>query len=590
MTKLTLPGLATAAVLCLTGCIDDKYDLADIDSTAQFTVTDLVLPLNLDDITLHNIFDLNENSVIKDVDGQYAVVQSGTVSSESLEIALQTIAAEPINPTRIEMFEYDGTGGGTAETGRTKTFAIQDALSDFSYTKHDVDPDIRALTALDVDWNLEVMVSIDDPDNDFVKLTIRNLVLKIPKGLTLQDYRNQDGYVTIPDFTLTKGAKSHGILLHISHIDLTAMSSEEFTFSPGVDGAGGDISFSGKVGPYVGLVDCTIADHLTEHPTSVWFTSAPTMGDITVTAFSGSVRYSFDSFDVPPVNLDDLPDVFNQPGTDIKLVNPQLYISLNNPMGGYGLNASAGMQLTPMRDDTDGQPVTLDPGQQIFVGHDKGEAGPYSFCISPTRPQSYYQGFDGAEYVGCAGLSDLLAGNGLPDKIKVDFTDAQVLEGHVDNFPLGVKMDGLKGDYTIYAPLQLGDGSVICYEDTVDGWKDDDDTLDKIAITALTVTTTLKNNLPFDVELSGYPVGADGQQLKDPATGHPVSLTPVTVAANSVTPVTISTDGGTVTGLDGLHFTARAQATASDRPLSPDTSITLSDIRIKVTGTYTDKL
>ena len=33
-------------------CIDENYDLGDIDSTVEVKVVDLVVPLNLDEITL----------------------------------------------------------------------------------------------------------------------------------------------------------------------------------------------------------------------------------------------------------------------------------------------------------------------------------------------------------------------------------------------------------------------------------------------------------------------------------------------------------------------------------------------------------
>ena len=65
--------LVSSAVLSvmLTGCIDDSYDLSDIDTTAELKVKDLVLPLNIDDIVLSDIFDLEDNSRIKVVNGEY---------------------------------------------------------------------------------------------------------------------------------------------------------------------------------------------------------------------------------------------------------------------------------------------------------------------------------------------------------------------------------------------------------------------------------------------------------------------------------------------------------------------------------------
>ncbi|MDE5657722.1 MAG: hypothetical protein K2I25_01540 [Muribaculaceae bacterium] len=46
-------GTAFAALttVALTGCVDDKYDLSDIDTTAGIKVNDLVVPVNIDAVT-----------------------------------------------------------------------------------------------------------------------------------------------------------------------------------------------------------------------------------------------------------------------------------------------------------------------------------------------------------------------------------------------------------------------------------------------------------------------------------------------------------------------------------------------------------
>lgn len=37
-------------LLLLTSCIDDNYDLSDVDTTSRINVNDLVLPVNIDPI------------------------------------------------------------------------------------------------------------------------------------------------------------------------------------------------------------------------------------------------------------------------------------------------------------------------------------------------------------------------------------------------------------------------------------------------------------------------------------------------------------------------------------------------------------
>lgn len=47
--------VAAAGAMPLTGCIDKDYDLSDIDTNVRVEVDDLVVPVNLDAITLSNI-------------------------------------------------------------------------------------------------------------------------------------------------------------------------------------------------------------------------------------------------------------------------------------------------------------------------------------------------------------------------------------------------------------------------------------------------------------------------------------------------------------------------------------------------------
>ena len=56
---LPLGSALCALSLLLTGCFDDKYNLDDIDTNAEFKVKDLVVPVNLDEITLKSIIDLD---------------------------------------------------------------------------------------------------------------------------------------------------------------------------------------------------------------------------------------------------------------------------------------------------------------------------------------------------------------------------------------------------------------------------------------------------------------------------------------------------------------------------------------------------
>lgn len=56
-----------AALPLLAGCVNDDYDLSDIDTTTRVSVNDLILPVNIDAITLGDVISVDEDSRIKPV-------------------------------------------------------------------------------------------------------------------------------------------------------------------------------------------------------------------------------------------------------------------------------------------------------------------------------------------------------------------------------------------------------------------------------------------------------------------------------------------------------------------------------------------
>ena len=81
---------ATTMTMLLTGCIDNGYDLTDIDTTSEIKVNDLTLPVNLAPVTLSDIIAVgeNEDDKVKEVtiNGKtfYAVEETGSFSSDPL--------------------------------------------------------------------------------------------------------------------------------------------------------------------------------------------------------------------------------------------------------------------------------------------------------------------------------------------------------------------------------------------------------------------------------------------------------------------------------------------------------------------------
>ncbi len=66
MKRYLLPATPLAAMLLLTGCMDDNYDLSNINTTTEVKVNGLTIPVNLNEVKLDALIDLGEDSDIKE--------------------------------------------------------------------------------------------------------------------------------------------------------------------------------------------------------------------------------------------------------------------------------------------------------------------------------------------------------------------------------------------------------------------------------------------------------------------------------------------------------------------------------------------
>lgn len=592
LTKLSLTAV-TVACLPLASCTDDNYDLSDIDTTAEIKVNNLVVPVNLDEITLSNVFDLEEGSVLKEIDGIYAVLVDGEFKSEEIKVNSVSLTRPniPATTTTISLLD-DNSGIALPPVGAgemTFTYEIDGFNTAFTYTTQTVDKSIRALSKIAVDWTINVTLTVDNPGNAFKSVAFRDVTLKLPAGLHTPDYNNQNGVIRLSDINLSTGAMTHTVAIRVDEVDFTRLTAQEFSFTPDPSGENpGTLVIKGNIGVNGGYVVAVTRSGITSVPSQTTLTLAPQGSDIVVKAVDGTIRYSISDFNVDPVQLTDLPDLLRQDETNISMANPRLYLSINNPMAGYSLDASSGLTLTACREDGSRQPYSLDPGQSITIGHNEGIAGPYKFCLAPDPAAAGdFAGYAGATPVLYQGLGQVLSGKGLPTSIEVSFDDPHVGPGDVKGFTVPNTLQKIEGSYKFYAPLNLTVGSTIVYDEVTDGWSDD--TVDKITIEKLKVNASVTNSLPFDIEMSGYPVDVNGNQCKDIRTGAPVSLGKVTVKAGETSPLNLESTG-TIKGVDGIRYYATAVIAKDGVTLRPDDTIKISGIKATVSGFYIDEL
>lgn len=568
MRNFYLRAMLAIAALGTTGCVDDKYDLSDIDTTAEFKVQDLVLPVNLDEIKLKDVLSLDDKSNLKIIDGEYVFTDDGSFVSAPVVVDPIDIEAPNIDALheRIE----------ASSTGEVYKYPIASGWTSFEYRTSGVSEYILDITKIATRLKMSIDISVDELSGTSKSITVTDLRIKLPVGLTMSPshggtYNPKDGILTVPSATSSTGKLT--ITADVTSISVPSEAaqfvpaSHLFTFDDRMRIVGGTLSLRRSDYPGVALGS--------PMNMSVKFS----FSSLHAEKFSGRLYYTFAGFDINPINLSNLPDFLKQPDTNITLQNPQIYLTLNNPVGPSKLDAYAGLALTPVRNNIAETPLTLDNGTFV-IPHSAGK-GPYSFCLSPAKPNVFASGFGNATHVPFTSLREILTGKGLPNKINVEINDAGVPPSDVTDFVLG-SLGSVEGKYKFYAPLALGANSVIRYCDTEDGWNDD--TVDKITIKKLEIHALATNDTPFDVNLSGYPIAVGGGRIDNVE----VVGADLEKGANKK-PITIYITGP-VTHLDGITFTAALLSPDNTGTLTPNNGITLSDIRVTVSGSYVDKL
>ncbi len=575
-----LTGTSALLALGLTACVDDNYDLSDIDTTTRVSINDLVVPANIDDVTLGDIITFDEESRIRAVtiDGKtfYALVESGTLDSDPIHVKNVNADAPDLTPKEKML---DQVGSGSAGSA---TYKIEDMGNDFSYEAYDIDDAIITLDAANINplkYNIyfdALNVSANDVDIEYT-----DLVIQVAKGMTATTtvgrYDAATGLWTIP---------SHHASGSSSTASLTA-TAIDFTVNDASITPQRTFVFNSEFTVLSGRMTVTSRSGATL-PSQLRFKTSFSLNDIVVNSFDGTLNYHLENLNIDPVNLDDLPDFLSSEGTSIHLANPQIYLNLNNPVADDNLRYESGMSITAVRPNYRDLTFPLDNGT-FTVGYDHGTDGPYNLVLSPSdkglnTPEGYTANLSHHPYTS---LSDILAVNdndgtlGLPEKLDINIIDPQVPLQAVRNFALGVDIPGVKGKYDFIAPLDLTGNSLITYSEVRDGWNDE--TLDATVITKLSLTTTATNGTPLDAILEATPIDIDGNPIK----GAVVKSNKL--EANTTTDVVIELTGE-IRHLDGVILKATVRPDEDHRVLEPSETIKLANVRARITGYYEKEL
>lgn len=590
-----LTGASFLSLLTLSSCFDKDYDLSDIDTTSRFRVNDLVVPIRLDALTLDQVLDLDDDSEIKtktDADGNtfYAIEKEGSFSSDPIDVSTFTASKPNITPSSntLDLTPVSAVAGLIDEVSAYYEIADKSDPTHFETTSNDVDEAIKDIKKLGVSSKFDIKISISGSgvSSIYDNVKYEGVKIQFPKGLTATpsqgNYNPATGILDLSSVSLVPDSRgSVNIVMDITAID-TKVANVTFVAKAGEKGT---FTFEDDVKIEEGRVNIYGVDPA-ELPAQITFTSSPTLQAINVNTFTGRIQYDVDDFDIDPVDLSNIPDALNGDGTEITLGNPQIYLSINNPMHDYNVGFQTGFSITSVRTtegETNTNTFSIDNGTFATPSPQKEDN---KFVLAPAVPATYYEGYDETStFVPFSSLGQVLTGvGGIPQTIEVDAVKPQIYEQDIENFRLGEKLDKVEGDYVFYAPLQLADNSLIAYTDTIDDWNDED--VDAITIEQLTLSFDASSEIPFDLKIKVYPIDKDGKRIPDAvsSTAHLTSM-----AKNE--PVNISITG-LIQHLDGLIIEAKVDVDnkGEEIVLDPNLKIDIKNSKATVTGYYEKEL
>ena len=603
--------------LPLQSCIDSDYNLSDLDTNVTVPVNNLTLPLNMESLTLHTVLDLDKNSQVKEHNGQYAVVVEGTFESDPIQVDNFNMNGADIE--NIVGKATKSTGNARARVKKTKSgelerlvaqYALPTEKTNVSISGKDVTEAIQSLKSVNVNTSISTKVNIDKEKklNDVVKsMRVENFSFKVPKGLegTLV-LKTKDGkqYTTdkIDSKTGVAEFDAEEIVMPDGEFEMefNVSSLNEEILDQTLDQIKENDNFSvednfGVNDGAIGIYDSDFKDQYKDKtdeekynalPDELNYVSEQEMTDISVEDFSGNLDYAVEDVNIEPIDLSDVPDLLNQTGTYLNFTNPQLYLSLNNPVADGAeqtVPASTKFEITSVDKDGKENKYSLDKGEEIVA-----DAANNYFYLSPKTVENAdkYESFEQAEHVKFSTLGQILSGGdeatslGIPTQLVVKAIDTRVKADNIQNFKLGQEFAPISGRYVFYAPLSLTPGSRIRYQEEYDGWNTEE--LDDITISALKVSCDVTTDVPFALEVKMTPIDKFGKRLTNcTATGKVVSKAQKQKLELVMT--------GEIKNLDGIVIDAYATAESEDT-LAPGMQINMENIKASVSGKYQSEL
>ena len=613
-------------------CVDNSYDLDDIDMTLGVN-TDLTLPTSsTGDILLKNIMDLKEDGIVQSVPNptkpgeyMYVVKQAGQADIDPVKIDRIELSAPQVESftSTVNLSDLMGAlskahrsparaGGITLPEDRVYTYVINDAQGKQVIkptTARNISGDVLSLKDVKFEAStVTLTLKITGFPTHINRMHLDGLTLRLPKDLqvsacTLNGVKAES--VESGVIRLTKDVDdvvrlvSDDVVLKLTLVGATA--NEDFTF----DATRHEATLKGMFkidGTFrietaemdKDVITQMVMDYIVAHPgtipewsevegvipTSITFTGSTLFDkNIHLTHISGDFKHEVGH--ISPVALNDLPDFLNDPEVVLDLDNPMVFLNVQN-----SLPTPIQTTLT-LRSETDGN-TPRSTGVLQIAGNSTSQYYLAEKVEQSFLPEENRQ----AAYEHVAGMSQLI--KRIPKEVQVEVSTVRLSATDLDitkEYPIFV-------NYDVYAPLVFGPDFYLVYSSTEKDWDLGED-IGKLDAECLEVNAKISSNLMTDMRLSLELIDQEGRKITTVednaiicpknANNVPINLKIKAKEGHTLREILCGIDqnGKACPKLDGLRYRATLNNPDKGEALNENNTLKISDMKVSLTGVVT---
>ena len=568
-------GICALGLIGLNSClkVDETYDL---DKDFDMTITvggDLTVPgSSTEKIVLGDLLDLEENSVIRvnNASGDYFLVQEGDRNSTDVNVPKVDInmmgkftgvnvpgSVTPFsngsnNETKITFnddididISRDGVTSDIKDITGAETYCGEDTY--LMFTKTGVEFNAR----LDEGYTLEFpdYIELESNEKDW-KVEGNKMILTKVGGLEIDEDTRIYFQITGVNF---KDENGNGV--NDAKFKYNDNDNSSITLGGVVKLDGGIfVSAEGSTGGYINL-------GANIHSENMIFRSVTAVVDPKV------------DIEIDPIRIDDLPDFLSDNNVVLDLTDPRIYITLTNPSP---VSVDVNATLKSYKNNISQGTAAL---ENINIPKNCKD---YTICVNQNKDR--WDDTDNMMYVKVDNMSDLI--KNIPDRIELTDVVTSVVSEEV-TIDLGINYTIIT-DYKVDTPLQFGPDTRIEYTENMDGWDAD---LEDMEFNEVVASMTVTNAIPLGIKLTGVAIDKNGDPLNNVKVDLDVNIlagSPESPAKQEVK-FTITTQDGSIKGLDGIKLTVKASASenTSTETLNENQYMQFENIKLGLKGGIT---